>query len=144
MPEAEASANSRRRMHVFWRAAPHASMQAPLQQCEIAQDRPHRECTYTWCSTGHRHTHYNTLGRQDSTGLTPYVATTLLVIALSERNPAMPLPPVLQDHPGFVVILVSLAGCVCNEFLSWLLVYRRDRYKYLKGQLLAGKKRLEV
>ena len=56
----------------------------------------------------------------------------------------MELPSVLQDHPGFVVILVSLAGCVANEFLSWLLVYRRDRYNYLKGQLLAGEKRLEV
>lgn len=69
----------------------------------------------------------------------------LLGITLSERDHrVMELPPVLQDHPGFVVILVSLAGCVANEFLSWLLVYRRDRYKYLKGQLLAGEKRLEV
>jgi hypothetical protein len=48
------------------------------------------------------------------------------------------------DHPSFVVLAISLAVSICNEFISWVVVYRTDRYKYLKGQLLSGEKRLEV
>lgn len=56
----------------------------------------------------------------------------------------MEVPVILLDNPGFVVIGIALAACTANEFLAWLFVYRRDRYKYIKGQLLAGEKRLEV
>jgi hypothetical protein len=56
----------------------------------------------------------------------------------------MNLAEILFEHPSFVVIVISLAACVCNEFIGWVLVYRKDRYKYLKGQLLSGEKRLEV
>lgn len=59
-------------------------------------------------------------------------------------TPAMNLPDILLDNPALVVIGVSAAACACNEFLAWLFVYRRDRYKYLKSQLQSGEKRLEV
>lgn len=48
------------------------------------------------------------------------------------------------ENPAFVVIGISLAACTANEFLAWLFVYRQDRFKYLKSQLLLGEKKLEV
>lgn len=45
---------------------------------------------------------------------------------------------------AFAVLGATVLAVVMNEILSWILVYRTDKYTRLKQNLLQAEKRLEV
>lgn len=47
------------------------------------------------------------------------------------------------DDCAFIVS-ISLASALFSEFVSWVLIYRTDHYKQLKGKIEVSSKKLEV